>query len=726
MQSIAYDWHSYGRTPIGNRSDIENVGIANLQAFYRTWYQPDNAVLLVAGKFDPVQALDWISQSFGKIPRPKRSLPTLWTVEPTQDGERSFTVRRQGDLQIVAVGYKIPAALHPDSEALRFSAEILATAATGRLHKELVETGKATDVFADDNSGRDPGLMIFGAVLRKGENAAPVAEQLVATIENFSTQPVTEAELERVRRNYLNQMEKNLNDPQEVGVALSEAIALGDWRLYFAGRERVEVMTGADITAAAGRYFRRDNRVVGHFLPDDAPRRAEIPASPEAPAVLKTFKPGNTVQAAEAFEPTQANIMKRTRLLTVGGLKLALLPKKNRGQSVAVDMRLHWGNESNLAGKVTIQSLTQAMLARGTSKYTREQLSDAFDALKVSGSLLHFETTRSNLADALRLVAHVLKEPSFPAGEFEQLRQQSLVALEAGRSDPETVAGRLLDEHYNAYPKGDPRAVLTLEEEIAAIKAARLEDVKAFHQQFYGASRGELAIVGDFDADAIPALVNELFGSWPSKAAYAPLLETIIRPAPLRRHVELADKENGVVAGRVDLDLNVDDADYPALMLANQILGGGALESRLMRRLRQKEGLSYGGGSALSAGELDRAGTLVLTAIAAPQNLDKAQTSLLDELVRARAQGFSAAELGRARHQLLQERARNRAEDGVLASAWTHLLHMDKTFEWSAQFERKLQAVTLTRLNEAWRKAVDPATLSVVTVGLSKKATKAP
>ncbi|HEX8403032.1 MAG TPA: pitrilysin family protein, partial [Duganella sp.] len=110
LQSVAYDWHSYGRSTIGNRSDIENVGIGNLQAFYKTWYQPDNAVLLVAGKFDVKQTLALIAQKFGAIPRPRRELPKFWTVEPTQDGERSFEVRRQGDVQIVAVGYHVPSA----------------------------------------------------------------------------------------------------------------------------------------------------------------------------------------------------------------------------------------------------------------------------------------------------------------------------------------------------------------------------------------------------------------------------------------------------------------------------------------------------------------------------------------------------------------------------------------------------------------------------------------
>jgi zinc protease len=128
LQSIAYDWHNYGNSTIGNRSDIENVKIENLQAFYRRYYQPDNAVLLVAGRFDEQKVKQWIAAAFGKIPKPKRELPKLWTVEPTQDGERSFVVRRKGDIQIVLAAYKLPSALHADSDAIGFINYVLTDA----------------------------------------------------------------------------------------------------------------------------------------------------------------------------------------------------------------------------------------------------------------------------------------------------------------------------------------------------------------------------------------------------------------------------------------------------------------------------------------------------------------------------------------------------------------------------------------------------------------------
>ncbi|RZT04390.1 zinc protease [Duganella sp. CF402] len=726
MQSIAYDAHAYGRSTIGNRSDIENVKIENLQAFYKAYYQPDNAVLLVAGKFDVAQTLSWISNSFGKIPKPKRVLPPFWTVEPTQDGERSFTVRRKGDVQIVALGYKIPSSLQGDSDAISFMSQILGDEPTGRLHKQLVESGKAAQVFSFGMTGYAPGLQIIGAVVKSGEPLEPVRAALTEAVESFAKTPPTEEEMERTRRNFANYIEKSLNDPQRVGVTLSEEVSLGDWRLLFAGRDKLSSITSQQVAEVAARYLKRDNRVVGEFIPEDNPQRADIPAAPSVAEVMKDFKGKDSVLTSEVFDPSQDNINARTEIKTIGGLKVALLPKKNRGETVAVHLKLQWGDEKNLANTSVVSEVANEMLMRGTSKYTREQLADAFSKLKITGSPYSFETTGPNLDASLRLVAHVLKDASFPQAEFEQLRQQWIVGLEYSRGEPQVLANEAIEQHYNHYPKGDVRNALTVAERLEAVKALKLEDVVAFHKNFYGASRGELAIVGDFDKAAISKTIDESFTGWNSKASYAKILNTNVDKAPLHATLNAPDKENGSYAARLPIDLNTEDADYAPLELANYIFGGGALKSRLMDRIRQKDGLSYGGGSGIYAGEEDRAGNFGMGAIAAPQNLKKLEAAIREELDRALKDGFTQAELDGAKSGLLQQRLQNRAKDSVVASGWTRNLHMGRTYAWSKEYEAKLKAATLAQVNAAFRKHIDPAKMSVVVAGDEAKAAKKP
>ena len=730
MQSIAFDWHNYGNSTIGNRSDIENVEIKNLRAFYQLYYQPDNAVLLVAGKFDENKTLDWIRSYFGALAKPTRVLPKLWTVEPTQDGERQFYVRRKGDIQIVALGYKIPSGLHADSTPLGFANSVLTNTPSGRLHRALVETGKAAQVFGFPLEGVDSGLHVVGAVVKKGEPLEPVRDELARIVEDFYKNPPTAEEMERVRVASAKSYEEALNNHENIGVQMSEYIALGDWRLFFYSRDSEAGVTNEQVAQAAKNYYRRDNRVVGFFVPEDAPQRAEIAAPPTVVEVLKDFKPKAAGAPAEAFDPSNINIDKRTERLEIGGLKVALLKKKNRGETVNLSLRFHTGDEKTLFGKSTAQGFAAALLARGTSKLTRTKIADEFDKLKVSGGVsgltANMQTTRPNLVAAIRLAAQLMRDPSFPESEFEQLRKQSITGLESQRSDPNALARIAMAKHFNAYPKGDPRYAADIDESIADINALTLAEVKKFHQDFYGANRGELAIVGDFDRDEVLKAVTEAFAGWQTAMPYKRLDGVYREVAPVNKAIETPDKENAYFSARININMNEDDADYPALVLMNYMMGGGAgLNSRLAERIRQKEGLSYGVGSGLNISTIDRDGSWSAGAIAAPQNVAKVEAAFKDEVAKALANGFTAKELSDAKSGFLQQRLQSRAQDASVASRWLSYLYYGQTFARSQAFEDQVMALKPEDVVAAMRKYIDPAKITIVKAGDFAKAAKA-
>ena len=715
LQSVAYDWHNYGNSTIGNRSDIENVKIENLQAFYRTYYQPDNAVLLVSGKFDPAQTLGWINNSFGKIPKPTRSLPKQWTTEPTQDGERSFMVRRKGDVQLVVVAYKIPAVVQLDNTAAQFVGSILTNAPNGRLYKSLVETGKATQVFAFPFGGVAPGLAVIAASVKKGDPLEPVRDALMAAMENFDKNPPTTEEMDRVRRDSANAQEKFLNDPERIGTGMSDYIALGDWRFFFYDRDRVAKVTEDQVTAAAKTYFRRDNRTVGMFVPEDEPQRAEIAVAPPIEEVMKDFKPRQDITTAEAFDPSPINIDKRTTLLQVGGLAVALLPKKNKGESVNVSLRLHWGDEKSLLGKNWISTMTSSLLTAGTSRYSRAQLADEMSRLKVSGGLFGFETTKPNLGQTLALVGHILREASFPESEFIQLRKQLLAELESSRNEPGALASMAMALHFNRYPAGDPRAAESLDESIKAVNAVTLEDVKSFYRNFYGASKGEMAIVGDFEPDASTEQIKQAFSGWESRTAYVRMTPVYSDIASTKQTINAPDKENGVYLASLDVPMNEDSADYAALLVANYLMGGGAgLDSRLMQRVRQRDGLSYGVYSQLGINAIDRDGRFTISATAAPQNMARVEVAIAAELQRASKEGFTVAEVVGAQSGIAQQRLQGRARDSNLAGAWVQNLYLKKTFKRAREIDDKIAQVTTAEVNAAFTKYIQLDKLSLV------------
>jgi zinc protease len=726
LQSVAYDWHAYGRSTIGNRSDIENVKIENLQAFWRRYYQPDNAVLLIAGRFDEAKALALVAKHFGKIPKPKRTLPVFWTVEPTQDGNREFTVRRKGDVQLIAVAYHVPSNLHVDSDGVAFANFILAEVPSGRLHKALVETGKAAQVLGYPVMGVDPGLHVFGAVVKQGDPVEPVRDELIRIVEGFGAEPPTKEEVERARKNYLNQAEKALANHESIGVEMSEYIALGDWRLFFLSRDELADMTPEKVQEVAKKYYKRDNRTVGLFLPEDNPLRAEIPPAPTVAEVMKNFKPKQDTSVAEAFDPTQDNINKRTHRFEFGGVKVALLAKKNRGETVNVSLALRIGNEKALFGQRANADFAGRMMVRGTTKYTREQIADELDRLHVSGRVsgagASIQTTRPNLEEALRLVVHLLREPAFPENEFEQLRNQTITALVSQRSEPEALASNALGKHFNIYPKGDFRYAPSLDEAIEEAKNVKREDAKRFHDEFYGANVAEVSIVGDFDEEKVKPVLQELLENWKTNVEFQRLDAEYRDIPPATETIDTPDKENAVLVARENVDMRDDDPDYPALAVANYIFGGDAgLDSRLMNRIRQKEGLSYGVGSSLAVGSTDRAGAWTVFAIAAPQNMGKVEQAFKDELARALKDGFTDAEIAAAKSGILQKRLQNRAQDGAVAGGWVSYLFLGRTFEFSKQFEERVKAVTPADVVAAMRKHLDPAKLTVVKAGDFRK-----
>ena len=726
VMAAAFHWHNYGNFPIGNRSDIENVRIENLQAFYRMYYQPDNAVLTVAGKFDVDSTLPLIARTFGAIPRPQRALPVLWTVEPTQDGERSVTVRRKGDVQLVLLAYRIPSLLSDSAAAISAAADILGDTPNGRLHRELVVTGLATQVFSWSQQQRDPALAIFGAVVKKGEPLERARDRLIEIVEtSLAQQPPTEAEMTRMRQDNETAYERTLANPQQFGVSLSEYIAAGDWRLFFLARERTAKVPADEVAREAARFFRRDNRTVGVFLPEDEPQRAEIPAPLPVTGMLAEFKPRAATAAGEAFDPSQKNIDARTRRFSVGELNVALLPKKNRGETVNVVIRPRWGDERSLQGKAVIASLTEAMVPRGTGKLTRQQIADEMTRLKMQGSLRGFQTDRANLAEALKLSAHVMREASFPADEFAQLKRETLTGLQTQLSDPEPRSRDALARHFDTYPAGDPRAYIPLEERIRQVEAVTLEQLKSFHAGFWGTARGDIAIVGDFDEQAAEALVRELFPGWASKAPYAPVLAEPREVQAARITVDTPDKENAFFRARINLALRDDDPDYAPLVLANEVFGGSGLSNRLMERVRQRDGISYGAWSGLSVNSRDRAAAWLVAGLVAPQNAARFEQAVREELDRMLKEGLTEKEIADARSGLLQERVLNRSSDGVVASTWTGYLDLGRSFtSYSLAFDERIKGLTAAEVNAALRRHLDPAKMTVVVAGDAAKGAK--
>jgi zinc protease len=224
--AAAYNFHNYGKTVIGNRTDVERVPIDRLAAFYQKYYQPDDAVLTIAGQFDESKALAFVMQTVGAIPKPQRVLAQPYTAEPTQEGERFVMLRRVGDVQAIMGVYHIPAALHADSAALNVLAQVLGASQTGRLYKALVDSKKAVGASMSASLMHDPGFLFVYAQLKQDQSLDEAQQILLKTVEGFANDPPTQEEVDRAKSRILKNYELSLTNSQSIGLSMSSYLAM--------------------------------------------------------------------------------------------------------------------------------------------------------------------------------------------------------------------------------------------------------------------------------------------------------------------------------------------------------------------------------------------------------------------------------------------------------------------------------------------------------------------
>jgi len=684
----------------------------------------------VAGRFDETKTLAWINDTLGKVPRPQRKLDQTYTVEPTQDGQRTVTLRRVGDTQSVMALYHIPAASHPDAEALEVLAGVLGNSPSGRLYKALVDNKKTVSASMSAIQLHDPGVLMVSARLRQEQSLDEARKIMLDTVEGLVKEPPTKDEVDRIKTKYLKQFEMEIADSQSVALDLSESAADGDWRLMFLGRDELKKVTEQDVLRVAKTYLKESNRTIGQFVPDKTPDRAEIPEVGDIAARFKDFKGGEGATEGEVFDPSPANIEARViRSKLANGMKLALLPKKTRGGTVNVFIALRFGDEKSLFGKSAVAQIAGALLMRGTKNKSRQQIQDAADQLKaqvnVSGGVnnasVSIQTVSANLAGALRLAAEILREPAFPDSEFETVRQQRLAGLEAGKSEPQSLAITALQKRLVDYPRGDLRYVSTADEQIEDFKKVTIDDVRKFYRDFYGISEGEFAVSGQFDPQEVQKVAAELFGSWKAPVPYKRLLTPYRKNEVTNLKIETPDKQNTMLVAGMNTKMSDEDADYPAALIANYILGG-SFSARLVTRIRHKEGLSYQVQSNLGAPAKDDGGTFIGLAMSAPQNTPKAEESFRDEIAKTLKDGFTAEEVDAAKKAWLEERFVQRSQDGSIAGLLVARERFDRTMKFDESLEAKVGALTPAQVTEALRHHVDPAAMVVVKAGDFKKA----
>ena len=579
-----------------------------------------------------------------------------------------------------------------------------------------------------------PGFVTATATLSNDQSLDDVRKTMMDTIAAVATDPPTADEVARARTRILQGMETRMANSQQAALGLSETIAAGDWRLYFVNYDQVKSVTPADVVRVAKLYFKPANRTVGYFIPTADPDRTDVPPPAEPVALdsfLRDYKTGLSVSAGEAFDSSPANVEKRlTRAALQNGMKLVMLPKTSRGGTVSATIQLRFGDEQVADRSAGHRRPDRAPFwAAGRKRKSRQQLQD--EMLKLNARInvtggagratATISTTEANLVAALRLAVEMLREPDFRETEFDQVKKQRAAAIENNRTDPAALAPLALSRAMNSFPRGDVRYVGTIDEQLADLNNVSLDGVRRFHATFYGASHGEIVVVGQFKEADVRAAAADLLGTWSATAPYARIATPYQKPTPVNLKIETPDKQNATFDAALAFAMSDTHADYPAMVLANYMFGG-SITGRAPNRIRNQEGLSYGVNSRFAAPAVGDAASFGGTAISNPQNTPRVEASFRDELAKTLTGGFTAAEVAAAKKALRDQRTVGRSQDGQLLNLITAREEFGRTLAWDEQMDARLEALTVDQVNAAFRRHVSVDQLSIVKAGDFKAA----
>ncbi|QIY92082.1 M16 family metallopeptidase [Chryseobacterium gallinarum] len=727
--STAYLWHNYGNSTIGSKEDIERVKAPTLRKFYEKHYQPDNATLIVAGKFDEKQALQYVSQYFSVIPRPSRILDQTYTVEPAQDGERFVELKRSGDSKIVGALYHTAPYADKDYAALDALSEILTADPSGYLYKAMIDSHKAASVYSYQPTVRDAAYMYFGLEIPAEKDVKAVESDFRAELDKIAAIKYTEQDVARAKAKILKQIENNKNNTINYAIGLTEIVGAGNYKLAMLYRDNIEKLTLADIQRVADKYFKTNNRTVGVFIPTkDEVRVKNIEYSDDQIASLTKDYKGKALEKEVA--PFEASIKNLKANLSEGklsnGMKYGVIKKEIKGGKVLGSFRFPVSNTKDLNGKAKIGALMAQVMKTGTKSHTKEQIQDMLDQWKssigfsFSGQTLYanVSTYKEHLPKVMGLMKEILTESTFPEAELVKTVNEYNTYLESSLNDPQALAFTEIEKITSSYPKESIFYTPSFKEQIETNKTIKRQELVDFYNKILGSNNGVGTMIGDLDSKTVSALMEGTFGKWNSKSDYEKIKPELFTTKKEDKEYITPDKENGAAVGKISFSMDRKSPDYPALIIANEMLGsGGFLTSRIPIRLREKEGISYGAGSYISVPSDNDVASWGWYAFFNPTKKEAVNKALKEEVNKAVKEGFSEEELKSNLNSWLTSRKTGLGNDSTLMGLVNSQLQFGIPLDDYDALEAKVSALKVSQVNEVLRKYISEDKLTSVFAG---------
>ncbi|WP_431659976.1 M16 family metallopeptidase [Pantanalinema rosaneae] len=730
MQAV-FPNHPYGLPVGGTKADVERFTVEQVREYYRTFYRPDNATLILVGNFRTEEVLKTVKATFGQVAKPKTPLPPEPIVAPlptaTNPPQQPIVLREAGSAALLNAIYPLPDINHPDLAALQVMDYVLTGGRSSRLYQTLVESGLASDAEGGAAHLIGAGWYEFSATAAPGKTLTEIDQALQQMVANLRQQGVNQEELDRAKAQLRAAIILRNRDITSQAMQLGDDyITTGDYQFTDRLLRAIATVSATDVQRVAQTYLAPTRRTVGLFEPtltDGKP----VASADNFAQTSENFNPGSPVDPAEIAKylppltsKKQQNIAHPLpeKLTLANGLQILLFRDRST-PTITLSGYVQAGSSYDQPQTAGLANLVAVNLMNGSK--TQDALTLA-KTLENRGASLEFGVNRegvmisgdalaSDLPVLVQVLADVLENANFPTNEVELSRQRALTNLDLELDNPSRLARRVFQQ--TIYPKDHPFHSFPTKDSLQRITR---EEMQRFYQTHYRPDATVLTLVGNFEPSQVRNLLNQTLGQWQDHGNVTQItVPSVTLPKAVTRiNSTLPGKTQSItLIGYNAIDRK--DPRYYSAMVLNQILGGDTLSSRLGTEIRDRLGLTYGIYSYFQAGIYS--GPFLIHMQTSPEDTAQAVNSTLTLLQQVRQQGVTAAEVAQAQRSLTSSYPVGLADPSTLAAT----ILMNQVYGLSLQelqeFTAKINAVTPEQVNAAIQELLHPDRVVVVTAG---------
>ncbi|QDZ08459.1 insulinase family protein [Sphingomonas panacisoli] len=735
---ISYKVHPYARPGIGSLDNLEAATIDDVRAFHATYYRPDNAVLVIAGNFEPADLDKWVDLYFAGIKRPDRPIPRVTVIEPARTKAESYTVYEPNTpLPAVLISYQAPPDNDADIPALTVLDAILSRGDSSRLYQDMVyrdQLAQSVNTFVETKQAI--GAFVALAIMAEGKNVADGEKALRAEIARVRDTLVTPAELARAKNQLLTAtIESRETADGKASTIARSVIVDGDPAAADKQLTAIARVTPADIQRVARRYLTDDRSAAIRYMPAEMANGAKSDVIGVAKTVeiaeLKT--PGNVevvtpasdakrILPPEPAKPIVAALPAPVTMKLANGMTLIVVEKHDL-PLISASMIANGGGAADPADRAGLNNLTADLMTKGTT--TRSATQIATEVEKLGGSIqsgagwdsaeVELQVKSDQIAPALAVLADVTRNPVFAADELERDRAQTIDGVQVQLKDPARLAGLVATRAV----MGDGPYAHPLAGTPVSLKAITRGDVQRAYAKTWQPDGATLIMVGDITPAAARVLAERNFGTWKNVGSrpVVPAPAAIVDAMPPRVIVVdmPAAGQAGVVVARTGIARS--SPVFYAASVANAALGVG-YSARLNQEIRIKRGLAYGAGSALAARR--QPGYVAANTQTKNPSAPEVVGLIVDAMRGMGSAPVSASELASRKAVLIGDFGRETETTGGIANILGDYVIENVPLDELKAFTPKIDGIDAAAVQSISQRLLDPTNASIIVVGDAK------